>query len=53
MAGLRDIYKGMRKPTPPPTRVERDERARIQEKRDKREMRSYEKKRRRKGAGED
>ncbi len=53
MAGLRDIYRGMRKPTPPPTKVERDERAKIREKRDRREMRSYEKKRGRKGAWED
>jgi len=35
---LRDIYKGIRKPVPPPTRVEPDKREKIKRREDGKEM---------------
>ncbi|MBU4302543.1 MAG: hypothetical protein L6427_03435 [Actinomycetia bacterium] len=35
---LRDIYKGIRKPVPPPTRVEPDRREKMKRREDKKEM---------------
>ncbi len=38
---LRDIYKGIRKPVPPPTRVEPDRRDKIKRSEDRKEMDSH------------
>lgn len=53
MPGFREIYRGIRKSTPPPTKVDRDRRGRIRDKRDRAEMRRYERKRGGAGTGED
>lgn len=41
----RKAYKGVRKKVPPPTKVERDERRKLERKRAEREMREHEGKR--------
>jgi hypothetical protein len=38
---LRDIYRGVRKPVPPPTTVEPDKREKIKRREDKKEMEKY------------
>ena len=35
---FRDIYRGVRKPVPPPTRVEPDKREKMKRREDKKEM---------------
>jgi hypothetical protein len=39
--GIRDIYKGLRKPVAPPTRVERDRRSEILDREDSREIEKH------------
>ena len=39
--GIRDIYKGIRKPVAPPTRVERDRRSEIRHREDSREIEKH------------
>jgi hypothetical protein len=39
--GIRDIYKGLRKPVAPPTRVERDRRSEIRDREDSEEIEKH------------
>ncbi len=41
LPGIREIYKGIRKPGAPPTRVERDEREKIRGREDAREIEKH------------
>jgi hypothetical protein len=39
--GIRDIYKGLRKPVAPPTRIERDRRSEIRDREDDLEIEKH------------
>lgn len=41
LPNFREIYRGVRKPTPPPTRVEQDRRGRMKREEDAEEIRKH------------
>lgn len=51
LPGIREIYRGMRKPTAPPTRVERDRRDEIRGREDDKEIERHRGKLKRGDAG--
>lgn len=51
--GIRDIYKGLRKPVAPPTRVERDRRDEIRDREDSEEIEKHKGSRRSRGRSDE
>lgn len=50
---MKDLYKGIRKPVPPPTKSERDRRRDLQSRDARKEIEEHTSEKRREGAGED
>lgn len=51
--GIRDIYKGLRKPVAPPTKVERDRRDEIRDREDSEEIEKHKGSRRSRGRSDE